>query len=149
MNRIVHFELPADNPDRAVEFYKKSFGWQIQKWPGPQDYWLVTTGADGEPGINGGILRRQHPGAGTCNGERRVSRRCCGDHHEKRRQSGARKDGRSRRGLSCLLHGHGRQCVWSAATRRERKIDWLLGNLDSIRVNEVPRRSGQYESSRA
>jgi hypothetical protein len=67
MNRIVHFELPADNPERAVEFYKKSFGWQIQKWPGPQDYWLVTTGADGDPGINGGILRRQHPGAGTCN----------------------------------------------------------------------------------
>src|SRR5580693_6999300 len=67
MNRIVHFELPADNPERAVEFYKKAFGWQIQKWPGPQDYWLVTTGADGERGINGGILRRQHPGAGTCN----------------------------------------------------------------------------------
>jgi hypothetical protein len=67
MNRVVHFELPADNPERAVEFYKKAFGWQIQKWPGPQDYWLVTTGADGDPGINGGILRRQHPGAGTCN----------------------------------------------------------------------------------
>jgi uncharacterized protein len=67
MNRVVHFELPADNPDRAVDFYKKVFGWQIQKWPGPQDYWLVTTGPDGQPGINGGILRRQHPGAGTCN----------------------------------------------------------------------------------
>ena len=51
----------------AIEFYKKAFGWQIQKWPGPQDYWLVTTGADGDRGINGGILRRQHPGAGTCN----------------------------------------------------------------------------------
>jgi predicted enzyme related to lactoylglutathione lyase len=67
MNRVVHFELPADNPERAVEFYKRVFGWQIQKWPGPQDYWLVTTGADGEPGINGGILHRQHPGAATCN----------------------------------------------------------------------------------
>jgi uncharacterized protein len=67
MSRIVHFELPADNPERAVEFYQKVFDWKIQKWPGPQDYWLVTTGPDGEPGINGGILRRQHPGAGTCN----------------------------------------------------------------------------------
>lgn len=67
MSRVIHFELPADNPDRAVEFYKKVFGWQIQKWPGPTDYWLVNTGAEGEPGINGGILRRQHPGAGTCN----------------------------------------------------------------------------------
>jgi predicted enzyme related to lactoylglutathione lyase len=67
MSRVIHFELPADNPERAVEFYKKVFGWQIQKWPGPQDYWLVTTGPEGQPGINGGILRRQYPGAGTCN----------------------------------------------------------------------------------
>jgi len=67
MNRVVHFELPADNPERAVEFYKKAFGWKIEKWPGPSDYWLVTTGAEGQPGINGGILKRQHPGAGTCN----------------------------------------------------------------------------------
>ena len=67
MSRVIHFELPADNPERVVEFYKKVFGWQIQKWPGPTDYWLVSTGAEGQPGINGGILRRQHPGAGTCN----------------------------------------------------------------------------------
>ena len=67
MNRVIHFELPADNPERAVEFYKKAFGWKIEKWPGPTDYWLVTTGADGQPGINGGILKRHHPGAGTCN----------------------------------------------------------------------------------
>jgi len=67
MSRVVHFELPADNPERAVEFYKKVFGWNFQKWEGPEEYWLVTTGADSQPGINGGLLRRQHPGAGTCN----------------------------------------------------------------------------------
>ncbi len=67
MSRVVHFELPADKPERAVEFYKKVFGWNFQKWDAPDEYWLVTTGADSQPGINGGLLRRQHPGAGTCN----------------------------------------------------------------------------------
>jgi predicted enzyme related to lactoylglutathione lyase len=67
MSRVIHFEIPTDNPDRAAEFYRTVFGWQIQKWQGPQDYWLVSTGKDSEPGINGGLMRRQHPGAGTCN----------------------------------------------------------------------------------
>ena len=59
MPRIVHFELYAENPQRAVDFYQQVFGWQVQKWNGPQDYWLVTTGPNDQPGINGGILRRQ------------------------------------------------------------------------------------------
>jgi uncharacterized protein len=67
MSRVIHFELPADNPERAVEFYKKTFGWSFQKWEGPQEYWLVNTGPDTQPGINGGLLRRQYPGAATCN----------------------------------------------------------------------------------
>jgi predicted enzyme related to lactoylglutathione lyase len=66
MPRVIHFEIPADNPDRAVQFYTKIFGWTFQKWDGPQDYWLVSTGDKG-PGINGGLLRRSHPGAGTVN----------------------------------------------------------------------------------
>jgi predicted enzyme related to lactoylglutathione lyase len=67
MSRVIHFELPADNPERAAEFYKKVFGWNFQKWEGPQEYWLVSTGPDNKPGINGGLLRREQPGAGTCN----------------------------------------------------------------------------------
>ena len=67
MSRVIHFELPADNPERAVDFYKKVFGWTFHKWDGPQEYWLVSTGQDTEPGINGGLMRRQYPGAGTCN----------------------------------------------------------------------------------
>jgi predicted enzyme related to lactoylglutathione lyase len=66
MSRVIHFEIPADNPDRAVKFYSQIFGWKFDKWPGPQDYWLITTGKE-EPGINGGMLRRPHPGAGTVN----------------------------------------------------------------------------------
>jgi uncharacterized protein len=58
MGRVCHFEIPASDPDRAAEFYKKVFGWKIEKWPGPMEYWLVTTGAEGTPGINGGLLRK-------------------------------------------------------------------------------------------
>ena len=58
MARVIHFELAADDPERATEFYKNVFGWQIQKWEGPQDYWLATTGAKDTPGINGAIMRR-------------------------------------------------------------------------------------------
>ena len=58
MARVIHFELAADDPERATEFYTKVFGWQIQKWDGPQDYWLATTGAKDTPGIDGAIMRR-------------------------------------------------------------------------------------------
>jgi predicted enzyme related to lactoylglutathione lyase len=67
MARIVHFEIPADNPERAAGFYKKAFGWDIQKWGGPTEYWLASTGPASEPGINGGILKRPQAGAVTCN----------------------------------------------------------------------------------
>lgn len=67
MSRVVHFEIPTDNPERASKFYREVFGWQIQKWQGPMEYWLVTTGPDGQPGINGGLTRRQPPNSGTVN----------------------------------------------------------------------------------
>lgn len=57
MPRVIHFEIPADDPKRAVEFYSKVFGWKIEKW-GEVDYWLAMTGKEGEPGINGAISPR-------------------------------------------------------------------------------------------
>ena len=60
MGRIVHFEIAADDPARAVKFYKQVFGWQIKDMSqGKAEYWLVTTGPKKEAGINGGIMRRQ------------------------------------------------------------------------------------------
>ncbi len=59
MPRVVHFEIHAGDPDRAVKFYQNLFSWTFQKWEGPMEYWLVTTGPDDQPGINGGLLRRQ------------------------------------------------------------------------------------------
>ncbi len=61
MPRVVHFEIHAANPERAINFYQKVFGWSFQKWEGPMPYWLVTTGPDSQPGINGGLLPRQGP----------------------------------------------------------------------------------------
>lgn len=61
MLRFVHFDISAAEPERAVKFYADVFGWEITKWDGPMDYWLVTTGPDNEPGINGGIAMRKDP----------------------------------------------------------------------------------------
>lgn len=58
MPRVVHFEIPAEKPERAVKFYEMVFGWKIEKWAGPFPYWLVTTGEDKEPGINGAIMEK-------------------------------------------------------------------------------------------
>lgn len=59
MPRIVHFEVHAADPERLAEFYRQLFGWKITKWDGPMEYWLIETGGKGEPGINGGLMRRQ------------------------------------------------------------------------------------------
>jgi len=58
MSRVIHFEIPAAEPDRAAAFYGKVFGWKFDKWAGPMEYWMVTTGKEGEPGINGGMMKK-------------------------------------------------------------------------------------------
>ena len=58
MPRVVHFEIPSDDPERATRFYGDVFGWRFQQWEGAQPYWLVSTGEAGAPGIDGGLLRR-------------------------------------------------------------------------------------------
>jgi len=59
MPRPVHFDITAEDPDRAVSFYEEAFGWKFNHWGGggPMDYWLIDTG-DTQPGINGGLSRR-------------------------------------------------------------------------------------------
>jgi predicted enzyme related to lactoylglutathione lyase len=61
MPRVIHFEISADDPERAVAFYRDVFGWEFHKWEGPEDYWLVKTGPDSQPGINGGLFIRKGP----------------------------------------------------------------------------------------
>jgi len=67
MGRVIHFNISADDTSRAVKFYKSVFGWKAKNWGGNIDYWLVTTGPDDKPGINGGIGRREDPGDHTSN----------------------------------------------------------------------------------
>lgn len=61
MPRPIHFEISADDPQRVLAFYKQVFGWQASLWEGPIEYWLINTGPDSEPGINGGLIRRMSP----------------------------------------------------------------------------------------
>ena len=60
-NRVVHFEIQADDLPRAKKFYEKAFGWKIEqmmkKEQGGMDYWGLTTG-ESAPGINGGMYQR-------------------------------------------------------------------------------------------
>ncbi len=68
--KVVHFEIPFDDGDRARKFYGETFGWQVAPMP-EMDYTIVMTGPSDpekgptEPGfINGGMFRRheEHPG---------------------------------------------------------------------------------------
>lgn len=67
MPRAIHFELYADDPERAAKFYADSFAWSVERWQGESGpvYWLLTTGEESLPGINGDIQRRSDPAAAT------------------------------------------------------------------------------------
>lgn len=67
MNRFIHFELATDDVEKTAQFYREVFGWQIQKWDGPIDYWLVTNGDETTPGINGGLMPAGGEFRGTIN----------------------------------------------------------------------------------
>lgn len=66
MATIVHFDISADEPERAKAFYEKLFDWKMEKLPGPMDYYMIATkGIDGAQGIGGGMAKRdagQQPG---------------------------------------------------------------------------------------
>jgi len=73
MNRVIHFEIHAVDPERAARFYRDVFDWDIKEWvvpgvdiPNKNRYWMATTGPASEPGINGGIIFRRGsaPGEG-------------------------------------------------------------------------------------
>jgi predicted enzyme related to lactoylglutathione lyase len=59
-NRVVHFEIPCNNPEKTMDFFKDVFGWNFQQF-GNEPYWLAITGDDQTPGINGGIMKKRDP----------------------------------------------------------------------------------------
>ncbi len=68
MPRVNHVAIPADVPDRVINFYQEVFGWKFELgWEydtpqGREKYWRVNTGDDASAGINGGLTRREYPG---------------------------------------------------------------------------------------
>ncbi|SFN54781.1 VOC family protein [Mycetocola miduiensis] len=61
VSRVIHFEIPIDDPPRAGTFYQNVFGWTVSK-QGPVDYWTMTTGAPPGPGAEGALaLRSEAP----------------------------------------------------------------------------------------
>ena len=62
MPTIVHFDISADDLDRAKEFYEELFNWKIELLPGPVEYYLIETrDLKGKEGIGGGMSKRNKP----------------------------------------------------------------------------------------
>ncbi len=63
MSRVAHFEIQADDPERAKAFYAAALGWTYEDYGEMtgSPYWGITTGPDDTPGINGGLLQRPAP----------------------------------------------------------------------------------------
>jgi predicted enzyme related to lactoylglutathione lyase len=67
MNRFTHFELATTDLEKTAAFYREVFGWQVEKWEGPVEYWLVNSGDANTPGINGGLMHTGKEMTGTIN----------------------------------------------------------------------------------
>jgi predicted enzyme related to lactoylglutathione lyase len=61
MPRISYLDFTAEEPERAIKFYEKVFAWEFKKWDGPMEYWQLKTGNQSEPGIDGGLAKRDKP----------------------------------------------------------------------------------------
>lgn len=59
-NRVVHFEIPCNEPEKTMTFFKEVFNWNFQEFI-PGEYWAATTGDEKLPGINGGIMKKKDP----------------------------------------------------------------------------------------
>jgi len=64
---IIHFEIPATDVEKLKKFYTGLFGWNIEKYPGPMEYWMIQTvpldekGMLQRPGVNGGMVSKDSP----------------------------------------------------------------------------------------
>jgi uncharacterized protein len=67
MSRIVHFELPTTDTETSRKFYETVLGWKFEKYPGPMEYWLISTGDPKTPGIDGGLGGAANELKGTVN----------------------------------------------------------------------------------
>lgn len=59
-NRVTHFEIACEHPEKSIEFFSLAFGWTFQQY-GSEHYWMATTGNTAQPGINGAIMKKRDP----------------------------------------------------------------------------------------
>lgn len=59
INRVTHFEIPGDDPEKLMNFFSEVFEWKFERF-GDNNYWFAITG-EGEDGINGGIIKKKDP----------------------------------------------------------------------------------------
>ncbi len=57
---LVHFEIPAKDPEKVAKFYTQLFGWKFQKWQAPTDYWLISLKDAKENDTIGGLYPREN-----------------------------------------------------------------------------------------
>ena len=67
MSRVIWFDMKAQEPQKAIDFYSRVFSWSFKKSNMPMEYWLITTGDAKTPGIDGGLARGEpvHPVVNT------------------------------------------------------------------------------------
>jgi uncharacterized protein len=63
-NNLASFAIHVDDVERAIAFYEAVFGWDFEPW-GPPGFYLIHTGDEASPGIQGLMHKRQEPRAGT------------------------------------------------------------------------------------
>ena len=113
MPRVVHFEIHADDPERAISFYQSVFGWQFQKWEGPLEYWMIITG----PGINEGT-----PGILTTRPSMSTPTRSSPTASKRTSDRSSPQDAHTRRCLAGLRQGYRRKHLWSPPGGRVRRL---------------------------
>jgi predicted enzyme related to lactoylglutathione lyase len=60
MPTIVHFDVPAEDVERAKKFYSELFDWKIERMPGPMEYYgITTTDEDGKEAVGGGMAKKE------------------------------------------------------------------------------------------
>jgi hypothetical protein len=79
MSRVLHFEIQADDVERAKAFYAAVFDWAFEDWSAVAGttYWGITTGPADQPGINGGLLGRPAPSGGGGGGGKGTNAYVC------------------------------------------------------------------------
>ena len=156
MARVVHFEIQADDIERAKAFYAAAFDWEFQDWSGVVDapYWGIITGPDDQPGINGGLLQRPAPHPAATGHQRlRVHDPGRGLRRDRGKilAAGGRRDaqdGDDRHGVAGLLPRHRGQHLRHPPARRERRLSQRHRGQSSTSVRTGPCLHREGQSSR-